>query len=247
MDIKNNIFIKGKESKQIDARSASVCSRKTVGLSSWKGQWFLISAVIASGIFLAISFLLRDYFSAPPAANDESAYLDDVKNGALRAVQISCAQQGGVFSNRENLTEYIHFTGQRLGALGYLLNITPKSSINCVQGIENFHVILLKSDKADIWEGSRPEIQQIGDIQFAGGKLIRYTIELEDSMDYDFFINASIYNNTAGLENSKIEKVPAGDGDIEINFAPLDIPQSRALYTIIYSTHLIGKKRWELL
>lgn len=45
---------------------------------SQKGQWFLISAVIASGAFLALSFFFKDYFvleASFPARNSHDAYL----------------------------------------------------------------------------------------------------------------------------------------------------------------------------
>lgn len=215
----------------------------------FKGQWFLISAVIASSIFLAISFLLRDYFSVPPAiGNDEQIYFDDVKNGAIRAVKIDCEKQGGGnLNNRENLTDYIYFAGQRMAALGYLLNITAKNTIDCTKGIENFHVILLKSNKADVWEGSRPEINIIDNIMFSGGKLASYRIKFVNAMGYDFSVNASIYN-AAGFVNSKIQGVPSGSGEITIDFGVLNIPDSRPnMYTIVNSIHITGKTRWELL
>ncbi len=215
-------------------------------LVSNKGQWFLISAVIATGIFLAISVLLRDYFNPVVTANDEYVYLDAIKNGSIRTFQLDCAKQGGGnLNNKENLTEYIHFATYEMAALGYLVNITPKSTVDCSKGMENFHVILLKSDKADVWEGQRPEIEKIEDIDFSGGKLQRYKIKFTDGMDYGFSINASVYNSN-GFVNSKLKRVPSGSGDAVINFAPLDIPQSSGMYTIIYSTHLIGKSRWGL-
>src|SRR3990172_7058492 len=47
-----------------------------------KGQWFLISAVIASSIFLTISFALKSFFSVDTSAAalyDEHYYFFDIK------------------------------------------------------------------------------------------------------------------------------------------------------------------------
>lgn len=212
-----------------------------------KGQWFLVSAVIASSIFLGISFLLRDYFAVPPiVTNEENVYFDNIKNGAIRTVQIGCQKEGGPkLSNLENLSEYIHFAGQRMAALGYLINITPAKNIKCTQGVENFDVIILKSNKADIWIGQRPGIKKIKDVSFSGGNLQKFTIEFEKKMDYDFSVNASIYNSEGQFINSKITLV--GGIQTDVDFSGLSIPQSQSIYTIIYSTHIIGKDRWELI
>lgn len=214
-----------------------------------KGQWFLISAVIVSGIFVVISFLLRDYFGVPATlTNEEHIYFDNVKNGSIRTIHLDCAKQVPpllTLLNRENLTEYIHFAGQRLAALGYLLNITPKSTLVCSQDMDNFHVIMLKSDKAAVWEGTWPNITSISGITFSGGELDQYTIQFQNPVDYDFFVNASVYDADSFV-NSKIQSVPAGSGTATINFAlpDLHIPQTAGMYTIIYSTHLIGRNRF---
>jgi len=215
-----------------------------------KGQWFLISAVIVSGIFLVISTSLRDYFDAPAAAtNSEQILFDNVKNQSVRTIHLDCKKQGGGnLNNRENLTEYIQFAGQGLGQLGYLLNITPKSTIDCSKGAENFHVMILKSDAADVWSGERPEIKDVKDAKFKNGNLDEFMIKFEDSMGYDFVINASVYNAAGRYVNSKIEVIE-GKKNVKVDFSTLNdpIPQSETSYTIIYSVHLIGKRRWELI
>lgn len=232
---RNNMFHNGKNPEDEENRR----------FSAPKGQWFLISAVIASGIFLAISILLRDYFAVPAASTGpEQLYLDGIRSNAISVVKKECARQGGSLTDRENLTEYIHFATQQLGSMGYLANITPKASIDCSKGMENFHVILVRSMGVDTWDGERPEITMV-EPEFAGGRLASYRIRFDSPVGYGFFINASVYG-TAGFVNSEIHEVPAGSSFFDAVFG-VDIPQSANMYTIIYSTHLIGKRRWELM
>ncbi len=217
---------------------------------SSKGQWFVISAVIASGIFLAISFLLKDYFPVRETGNMESIYLDDIRNGSIRAIQMDCARGG--FTEKTNLTEYIHFATREMSAMGYILNVTPKTAIDCSKGMENFYVIIVKSAKADVWDGVRPEISGIGNIMFSGGTLSSFGVRFKAVMPYPFSMNASIYDNAGALVNSVVWYVPGsveyapGEVETAVSFAGLDIPQARADYAVINSVHLTGKKRWEL-
>lgn len=237
----NNIFHKGNE--------YVVERNRRFPLS--KGQWFLISAVIASGIFLAISILLQDYFKVPPAVgNEEQIYFDDIKNMSVRVIQIDCAKQGGpILLNRENLTEYIHFAGEKMGGLGYLVNITPKALLECNKGTDNFHVLILKSEKADVWNGTRPEVESV--LVNPLSAILELTIDFKDNdaiTDYTFSVNVSAYT-MAGFKNSRIAAV-SPPGIIVINFdfpgAADDVMRSEAQYIIINSMHLIGKRRWEL-
>ncbi|MCX6819126.1 MAG: hypothetical protein NT129_03970, partial [Candidatus Aenigmarchaeota archaeon] len=49
-----------------------------------KGQWFLISTVMVSAAFLAISFLFEEYFAVDNSAMARIAdnyYFDDIKYG----------------------------------------------------------------------------------------------------------------------------------------------------------------------
>ncbi len=208
-----------------------------------KGQWFLISAVIASGIFLSISFLLRDYFSAQPDDNKESLYFDAIKNGLMRTVQLDCERGGGVFNSMSNLTDYMYFAGQKMASLGYLLNVTPKrmQDIVCPGGMGNFYVMILKSSDADIWDGTRPKIQNIDNSEND-----RFLINLAEPMPYPFSINASVYSPSGRFLNSVIKNVPNGNS-VAVRFSELGLSKSQASYTIINSIHIIGKTRWELL
>src|SRR3989344_2015384 len=66
-----------------------------------KGQWFLISAVIASSIFLTISFALKSFFSVDTSAAalyDEHYYFFDIKY---------------------NLKEYLALTKEKMADKGY--------------------------------------------------------------------------------------------------------------------------------
>ncbi|GEM_PF-2825895 len=86
-----------------------------------KGQWFLISAVIATGAFLSISLVLKDYFvvdASDQARGREDAYLSNLKEQFAQVVeQSSCDEM------QKNLNSYIAFVRSRLSESGYFVYI----------------------------------------------------------------------------------------------------------------------------
>ena len=84
-----------------------------------KGQWFLISAVIASSAFLTISFLFRSYFAADStevARINEDFYFHDIKQQFdILANEQDCANYDS------NFREFRAFAEREMGNLGYLL------------------------------------------------------------------------------------------------------------------------------
>lgn len=86
-----------------------------------KGQWFLISAVIAVSAFLSISIVLKDFFvidSSVTARNREDQYMWNIKEQFENVVEkSSCTEMDA------NLNEYMNFVKNRLWESGYLVYI----------------------------------------------------------------------------------------------------------------------------
>lgn len=92
-----------------------------------KGQWFLISAVVATSVFLAISFMFKSYFiadSTTVAKMNEDYYFNDIRQQFQNVVMNSnCA------NTDENAREFRALTEKEMGNLGYLLFLNY--SIDC--------------------------------------------------------------------------------------------------------------------
>jgi len=86
-----------------------------------KGQWFIISAVVISGVFLAISILLKNYGidSSAAAMADDDFYFRNVQHQLNQTILLSNSE-----TKENNVNEFIYFAQERLAAKGYLLNIT---------------------------------------------------------------------------------------------------------------------------
>ncbi len=84
-----------------------------------KGQWFIVSAVIATGAFLSISLVLKDFFVVD-ASNDartrEDFYLWDIRDQFERTVQLSTCNE-----MQKQLDDLIAFSRSRLQESGYLV------------------------------------------------------------------------------------------------------------------------------
>lgn len=177
-----------------------------------KGQWFFISAVIASGIFLSISVAFRGYFSVDNsvASVDENFYLSGIKDGIISSIKSDTDCTG------KNLDEFIHFAADRMERMGHLLNVTKKSALNCAPGNElnNFHLILLQSPRMQVWDGVRPEITGIESVSLNVAK-----IKLKSALPYDVTINVSLFGPDTSVETeSKKIEFNAGQTDKTVNF-----------------------------
>ncbi len=136
-----------------------------------KGQWFLISAVVISGALLTISVLFRDYFIADAskvALIDEDFYFNDIKSGMKDILANHCPSND---EGARNLKEFLEFSRQKMQEKGYILEVvwsdtdclndysSHDCSVDCSSTLQqNFLLILLKSDRMEVWEGNRPEI-----------------------------------------------------------------------------------------
>ena len=121
-------------------QKADDCSRK-------KGQWFLISAVIATGGFLAISLLYQGYFVTDPSRityDDMNQQFMSIRN-QLYTIKSNC--------NSALLDETIKFNQKTMSEKGYFLTVVNNGC--------DYQLILLSSGTYEIWEGDRVGIVSV--------------------------------------------------------------------------------------
>ena len=85
-----------------------------------KGQWFIISAVIASSAFLGLSFLLKDYFvvdSSSSAAVSNDFYFNSIRE-QLDSIITNTVVSGNCINLTTNLNEFKTVTEKTLGTKG---------------------------------------------------------------------------------------------------------------------------------
>jgi hypothetical protein len=116
-----------------------------------KGQWFLISAVIAAGAFLTISVIFRSYFfadSSSIAKMDEDYYYWNLKAQLNKVLIISdCTNM------EKNVNEAVYFFRQNMAEKGYMLYVNY-SSIDCSGKKINNLGIVLASERMVIRENA---------------------------------------------------------------------------------------------
>jgi hypothetical protein len=115
-----------------------------------KGQWFLISAVIASGVFLAISVLFQGYYTSKPyaiAQINEDFYFKTIKEQLGNVVALSTC---GVDFDK-NYNEFVYLARQSMAGTGYYLFINRTAPCPPQFGI------LLASERAMFYENVNPE------------------------------------------------------------------------------------------
>jgi hypothetical protein len=176
-------------------------------LSKSKGQWFIISAVIASGAFLAISILFRSFFSvdaAEIASTNHDNFLASVEDGIKKTISESdCANL------ERNLNEYRYFSQENLAAKSYLLDVRYKVS-GCSA---NIYLILLSSSSMDSWIGVRPEVDSLI-ANPGGGQIDSITINLKSRVPYNTTGNISIIDDS-GFLGSVVFDIPQGTTTLE--------------------------------
>jgi len=117
-----------------------------------KGQWFLISAIIVSGAFLAIAALFRGYYdidTSTIAQFNEDYYFKNIKDQFNATVQDSnCTDM------QENLDEFAYFAQKNMEERGYLLFMNYTID-NCL--LKNVRLgMLLASERAILYEDVIP-------------------------------------------------------------------------------------------
>jgi|GEM_PF-7041743 len=111
--------------------SSSAFREKTKGVSSSKGQWFLVSAVLATGAFLAISFLFRTYFASDSsivARTSEDFYFSNLRDQLDYLAARNCPA-GDFYGDFSELKEA---SNRILSALGYAVRMDVVS-FDCAQ------------------------------------------------------------------------------------------------------------------
>lgn len=101
-----------------------------------KGQWFLISAVIATGAFLSISLVLKDYFVVD--ASGQARLREDYLLWDLRDQFESVVSQSSCEEMEKRLNAYIAFARARLWESGYIGHVEYARSPDKVGGPYNY-------------------------------------------------------------------------------------------------------------
>ena len=113
-----------------------------------KGQWFIISAVIASSIFLGMSFLLKDYFAVDPAAAagiNNDFYFGNIENQLDNIVRSSITSPANCVNLTNSLDEFISVAEKDLASRGFYAKIEYKV-IQCNPNIVNFDFLVASHD-----------------------------------------------------------------------------------------------------
>ena len=109
-----------------------------------KGQWFIISAVVASSIFLGISMLLKDYFvvdSSIPATINNDYYFYNINSGLDSIVANTPTSPGDCLNLTTRLDEFRTLTEQEMSARGVLLSL-EYAVIQCGPNKVNFDILI---------------------------------------------------------------------------------------------------------
>jgi hypothetical protein len=125
--------------------------------SNSKGQWFLVSAVVISGAFLAISLFFKDYLVVDQSViprMDEDFYFHDIKEALNRTVQMFGFDLPDCINLTNELDEFIYFSKERMAEKGYYLYVTK--NVDCSVQKTTFH-ILLASSRMVVYENVNPE------------------------------------------------------------------------------------------
>ncbi|MBI4174014.1 MAG: hypothetical protein HY517_00070 [Candidatus Aenigmarchaeota archaeon] len=113
-----------------------------------KGQWFIISAVIASSIFLGMSFLLKDYFAVDTAAVgrvNSDFYFGNIENQLDNIVRNSVTSVANCLNLTTSLDEFIALAERDLASRGYYAKIEYKV-VQCSPNVVNFDFIVASHD-----------------------------------------------------------------------------------------------------
>lgn len=115
---------------------------------NFKGQWFIISAVVASGVFLVISSLFQGYFAVDPdrvAQINEDFYFNNIK---YELEKLDAIKDCGTFDRQFN--EFTHLVKSRLAGAGYYVFVNKTTG--CAPSSITTFGILAASEKAVIYE-----------------------------------------------------------------------------------------------
>ena len=114
-----------------------------------KGQWFIISAVVASSVFLGISLLLKDYFtidSSTSATIVDDHYFYSVNRELNNIVANTPTSPGNCLNLTTNLNGFRALTQQEMAERGILLSL-EYAIVQCSPTIVNFDVLMASNDE----------------------------------------------------------------------------------------------------
>ncbi|HLC68109.1 MAG TPA: hypothetical protein VJI12_04500 [archaeon] len=101
-----------------------------------KGQWFIISAVVASSIFFGISVMMKDYFvldSSQTASMNSDYYFYNIQNQFNKIVATTVTNVNCI-NLTTNLNEFKTVTEKSLAGKGYFAlleyQVTPPCGAN---------------------------------------------------------------------------------------------------------------------
>ena len=114
-----------------------------------KGQWFIISAVIASSIFLGMSLLLKDYFvidSAATSRTNNDFYFNSIEEQLNNIVRNTVTNVSNCINLTTNLEEFRTIAEKDLAAKAMFAKIEYKI-IQCNPNIVKFDFIVASHDE----------------------------------------------------------------------------------------------------
>ena len=152
---------------------------------SKKGQWFIISAVIATGAFLSISIIFEDFLildSSKNVRDNIDFYFGEVKN-ILNDISAPC--------DEDMVAETIKFLKDKMLERGYVLNV---ERTGC-----NYDLILLQSESFEAWEGTRPEIDKVETEEGS----FKVTFNLKQDVGYSFESEVLLLNSQRSIIDRK--------------------------------------------
>jgi len=110
-----------------------------LNLSSEKAQFFILTTVVIVGVFYTLSKYINPYAfidTSKAAFGSETFFFDNVKEKAIKTVEISPQDEGNLTAN---LHEYKQFVEKMASEKGYSLNFDYE--INYPNDV-TFHMIL---------------------------------------------------------------------------------------------------------
>ena len=164
--------------------------------SNSKGQWFIMSAVVVSGIFLAMSILLDNFFSVDTsevATLNSDLFLLSIEDGLDKTIEQSYCN-----NLEKNINEFVYFNKKELYSKGYIFDMKYKLD-NCAFEI---YFILVSSEKMDSWIGKRPKIYNVTAdyTDNTNTSINNLTIRLVESIPYNVSGKGFIYDKDGFID-----------------------------------------------
>lgn len=129
-----------------------------------KGQWFIISAVIASSVFLTLSLFLKDYFvtdTSSQAGISNDFYLHNIQEQLDRLVATAITDDPPTCINlTTNLNEFRAVAERVLAARGLFLNLNYTIA-DCSAANDVKFNIIIASQEAVVYNFTTHKVSDI--------------------------------------------------------------------------------------